>query len=66
MLEEDISQNMRNLKEFEGKKYECIKWIDTILEENETYEGDLLKQVELMEKMNNLDLENSDDLSDGE
>jgi len=50
-----------NGKEFDGKKYECVKWIDTILEENETYEGDLLKQVELMEKMNDLDLENSDD-----
>ena len=66
MFEEDLLQNGRNLKDFEGKKYECIKWIDTILEENENYDGDLLKQVELMERMNDLDLEKSEDFSDPE
>lgn len=52
---------VRDLKEFDGSCSEPIGWIDDIIEEQIQFKGDLVKEVDIMEKMNEIDFDASDE-----
>ena len=64
IVEEVIGE--RGQKEFDGKKYEYVSWVDSIQEKETGYEGDLVGQIDLMERMNELDVDDSEDGEGGE